>query len=80
MVDSSELWNWIQATRTNAANAKRNISITQRDESGQALITWQLQGVVPVKYTGPTLAGKGGGDVAIEELVLSSERLVLPRK
>jgi phage tail-like protein len=80
VVDSSELWNWIQATRTNAANAKRNISITQRDESGQALITWQLQGVVPVKYTGPTLAGKGGGDVAIEELVLSSERLVLPRK
>jgi len=80
VVDSSELWNWIQAARTNAANAKRNVSITQRDASGQTVITWQLQGVVPVKYTGPSLAGKGGGDVAIEELVLASERLVLPRK
>jgi phage tail-like protein len=80
VVDSTELWNWIQAARTNAANAKRNVSITQRNEAGQALITWQLQAVVPVKYTGPSLAGKGGGDVAIEELVLSSERLVLPRK
>jgi phage tail-like protein len=80
VVDSSELWSWIQAARTNAANAKRNVSITQRDQSGQALITWQLQAVAPVKYTGPSLAVKGGGDVAIEELVLSSERLVLPRK
>jgi phage tail-like protein len=77
---SSELWNWMQAPRTNATNAKRNVSITQRDESGRALITWQLKAVVPVKYTGPSLAGKGVGDVAIEELVLSSERLVLPRK
>jgi len=33
---------------------------------------WILQAVVPLKYTGPTLAGKGG-DVAMEEVVLSSE-------
>ena len=26
-----------------------------------------------MKYTGPTLAGKGGGEVAMEELVLSAE-------
>jgi hypothetical protein len=44
------------------------------------VITWNLQKVAPVKYTGPNLAGKGGGDVAIEELVLSSEQLILPRK
>jgi hypothetical protein len=34
-----------------------------------------LHGVIPMKYTGPTLAGKGGGDVAMEELVLSAEAL-----
>jgi hypothetical protein len=28
-----------------------------------------------MKYTGPTLAAKGGGDAAMEELVLSSESL-----
>jgi hypothetical protein len=27
-----------------------------------------------MKYTGPSLAGKGGGEVAMEELVLSAER------
>jgi len=80
VVDSSQLWSWIQAARTQGANAKRNVSITLRNESGQPVITWNLQKVVPVKYTGPNLAGKGGGDVAIEELVLSSEQLILPRK
>jgi hypothetical protein len=34
-----------------------------------------LRGVVPSKYTGPTLAGKGGGDVAMEEIVLSAQAL-----
>jgi phage tail-like protein len=80
VVDSSQLWGWIQAARTQGANAKRNLSITLRNESGQPVITWNLQKVVPVKYAGPNLAGKGGGDVAIEELVLSSEQLILPRK
>jgi hypothetical protein len=28
-----------------------------------------------MKYTGPTLAAKGGGDVAMEELVLSVQGL-----
>jgi hypothetical protein len=28
-----------------------------------------------MKWTGPTLAAKGGGDVAMEELVLSAENL-----
>ncbi len=30
-----------------------------------------------MKYTGPTLAGKGGGDVAMEELVLAAPRLTV---
>ncbi|TLD46826.1 MAG: hypothetical protein FAZ92_00885 [Accumulibacter sp.] len=35
--------------------------------------TWLLRGCIPMKYTGPTLAGKGGGDVALEEVVLAAE-------
>jgi len=31
--------------------------------------------VSPKKHTGPTLAGKGGADVAMEELVLSVEKI-----
>jgi hypothetical protein len=37
--------------------------------------TWVLRGVIPMKYTGPTLAGKGGGDVAMEEIALSAEAM-----
>ena len=80
VVDSSQLWSWMQAARTQGATAKRNVSITLQNDSGQPVITWHLQKVAPLKYTGPNLAGKGGGDVAIEELVLSSEQLILPRK
>jgi phage tail-like protein len=77
IVSSADLWSWIQDTRTKGPDAKREVSITLRDEAGQPVQTWNLHNVVPLKYTGPTLAAKGGGDVAMEELVLSSEGLDL---
>jgi phage tail-like protein len=52
------------------------VVITLRDEAGSPVQSWKLRGVVPMKYTGPTLAAKGGGDVAMEELVLSAEELL----
>lgn len=75
VVNSSDLWAWITQTRTQGIAAKRNVVITLRDEAGKPVQKWILTGVAPLKYTGPTLAGKGGGDVAMEELVLSSESL-----
>lgn len=76
IVNSSDLWDWISQTRTQSVAAKRTVVITLLDETGhEAVQKWTLSGVVPMKYTGPTLAGKGGGDVAMEELVLSSEGL-----
>ena len=73
VVDSSDLWAWITDTRTNGVAAQRDVIITLRDEAGNPVQKWKLRNVVPMKYTGPTLAGKGGGDVAMEELVLSAE-------
>jgi len=73
VVDSTDLWAWITATRTTGVAAQRDVVITLRDESGNPMQQWKLRNVVPMKYTGPTLAGKGGGDVAMEELVLSAE-------
>ena len=75
IVNSSDLWAWINQTRTQGIAGKRTVVITLRDESGTPVQKWTLGGVVPMKYTGPTLAAKGGGDVAMEELVLSSESL-----
>jgi phage tail-like protein len=73
VVDSSDLWDWITETRTSGVDAQRDVVITLLDESGKPMQQWKLRNVVPMKYTGPTLAGKGGGDVAMEELVLSAE-------
>jgi phage tail-like protein len=77
VVKSKDMWDWIQATRTQGPAAKLEVSITLRDEAGQAVQTWSLHNVIPLKYTGPTFAAKGGGDVAMEELVLSVEGLDL---
>ena len=73
VVDSSDLWDWIRQTQTTGILAQRDVVITLRDEASNPVQSWKLRNVVPMKYTGPTLAGKGGGEVAMEELVLSAE-------
>lgn len=75
IVNSKDLWDWISQARTQGVVAKRDVVITLRDETGKSVQKWKLGNVIPMKYTGPTLAAKGGGDVAMEELVLSSESL-----
>jgi phage tail-like protein len=75
VIDSQSLWDWIKETRTNGVAAQKNVVITLLDEAQNSVQSWKLRGVVPMKYTGPTLAAKGGGDVAMEELVLSAEGL-----
>lgn len=77
IVNSHDLWDWINDVRQNGINAQREVVITLRDEAGNPVQSWKLRGVIPLKYTGPTLAAKGGGDVAMEELVLSSQALDL---
>jgi phage tail-like protein len=75
VINSSDLWTWITQTRTEGIAARRTVVITLRDEAGVPVQRWTLGNVVPMKYTGPTLAAKGGGDVAMEELVLAAESL-----
>jgi phage tail-like protein len=81
VVDSSELWNWIGSVRTGDGAADRYTAlITLRDEAGQPEQTWRLSGATPKRWSGPSLSGKGDGDVAIEELVLSAENItIVPR-
>ena len=74
LVGSNDLFAWINETRTAGYTAKRTVVIHLLDEARNGPVaTWRLQGAMPLKYTGPTLVGKGGGDVAMEELVLSCE-------
>jgi len=77
ILDSKLLFDWIAQARTQGPAAQKSVTITLLDESQSPVQTWVLRGVIPMKYTGPTLAGKGGGEVAMEEIVLSAEALEL---
>src|SRR4249919_3359746 len=81
IVNSQQMWSWIRDSRSATSSrdmlAKRDVIITMLDEAGTAVQSWKLFGVLPLKYTGPTFAAKGGTDVAMEEIVLSAEGLDL---
>ncbi|GAB4191678.1 MAG: phage tail protein [Roseiflexaceae bacterium] len=73
VINSEDFWDWIGRVRRSGPAAKANVRITLRDETGADRQRWILTGVVPMKYTAPSLNAKGGQDVAMEELVLSVE-------
>jgi len=75
IVNSKSLWDWVRQARINGPSAQKTVTITLLDESQKPVQSWVLRGAIPMKYTGPTLAGKGGGDVAMEEIVLSAESM-----
>ncbi|PZV06022.1 MAG: phage tail protein [Leptolyngbya sp.] len=66
-----DLTEWLNQVRR-GENARRNITIELQGEDGQTAMTWKLKNAQPMKYTGPSLNGKGT-DVAIEELGLAVE-------
>ncbi len=51
----------------------RTVTITLLDEARNPVAAWRLRNAQPKKWTGPTLAAKGGGEVAMEELHLVHE-------
>lgn len=75
--DLETLYNWINQVRIGSQTALRTVTIElQSEDHSQAVQAWKLTNARPTKYTGPSLSGKGT-DVAIEELVLASERIDL---
>jgi phage tail-like protein len=72
VMGTMNFWNWVSETRR-SPNTQRNIEITLNDEQGNPVVRWKLINARPMKWTGPTLAGKGGSEVAMEELVVSAE-------
>ncbi len=75
VIGAQNLYDWLEKCRNgNLKEAKRNIVIKlQSEDRDSTVVTWKLVSAMPIKWTGPTLTAKGGGDVAIEELVLSVE-------
>jgi phage tail-like protein len=73
IINSATLWEWFKQAHTTGVAARKNVTVTLLDEAREAVQRWELLGCYPMKYTGPTLAAKGGEDVAMEELVLAVE-------
>ena len=73
---SENIWQWLKEARSGSPSVKRDVTIKLLSEDREAIVvTWLLRGAIPIKWTGPSLAAKGGGDVAMEELVLSIESI-----
>jgi len=67
LVGSDDLFQWIKGVRDGVADP-RSVTITLLDEARNPSITFTLRNAQPKKWSGPTLAAKGGGEVAMEEL------------
>jgi len=72
LVGSDDLFQWIKTVRDGTID-RRNVTITVLDEARNAVATFTLRNAQPKKFTGPTLAAKGGGEVSMEELHLVHE-------
>lgn len=72
LVGKTKLYEWIKSV-ADGAYAPVNVLVTLLDEARQPVATWVLRNAQPKKWTGPTLAAKGGGEVAMEELHLVHE-------
>jgi len=78
VIGSLDLYGWLNDVRNGVqAPARRTVTIQLQSEDREAVVQqWKLMNARPIKYTGPSLTGKGT-DVAIEELVLACERIEL---
>jgi len=72
LIGSDDLFQWLKTVRDGIPEP-RQITITLLDEARRTVATWKIRNAQPKKWTGPTLAAKGGGEVAMEELSLVHE-------
>ena len=78
LIGSLDFFGWIKDTRDGAQNVFATVKIELLDEAHTGTVmTWILSNARPMKYTAPSLNAKAGTDVAIEELVLSCENIVV---
>jgi phage tail-like protein len=72
LIGSTDLFQWIKDVRE-GNDGRRTVTITIMDEARNPVSSFKLVNAQPKKWVGPTLAAKGGGEVAMEELHLTHE-------
>jgi len=74
IIGDLRLFTWLKNTREGVYDP-RTVTVTLLDEARAPVCQWTLRVAQPKKWVGPTLAAKGGGEVAMEELQLVAERI-----
>jgi len=75
VIGALNLYQWWDAVRNGNLSTRRTVTIQLLNEDRtDVVMTWKLLRAWPVKYTSPSLNGKGN-EVAIETLELAFERL-----
>lgn len=76
VIGATDLYEWINQIRDGLQqDSLRTVRVQLLSEDrSEVAATWVLEGARPMKYTGPSLNGKGN-EVAVEELVLACENL-----
>jgi phage tail-like protein len=72
-----ELWQWFQDIVSGVRPVRRyDGSVRVQDQAGSAMAVWRFTRAVPTRIVGPSLNARSG-EIAIEELHLTHEGLVL---
>ncbi len=76
VIGVTDFFDWIKAVREGDQGQRKTVKIELQDEAHSGVVmTWILINAKPKNYKGATLNAKGGTDVAIEEIVLSCEKI-----
>jgi phage tail-like protein len=74
IIGDLRLFEWLRATREGNYQP-RTVTVVLLDEAHNQVCQWVLRDAQPKKWVGPTLAAKGGGEVAMEELHLVAQQI-----
>jgi phage tail-like protein len=78
LIGATDIFDWVRDVGDGSPAVFNTVTIELLDETGaNPVMTWKLTNARATKYTGPTLNGKGGTDVAMEEIVLAAEDLTI---
>ncbi|SRR5579883_756109 len=72
LMGSDDLFAWLKGVRDGNPDP-RSVTITLLDEARRPVVEFQLRNAQPKKWVGPTMAAKGGGEVAMEEFHIVHE-------
>lgn len=76
MTSTRDLWKWFHTVAAGGYAYRMDVEIDVQNASGTTVLSWGLEGCLPVKFKAADLNAKGT-DVAIEELHLAHEGLTL---